>query len=131
MKLVLAARRRRASSSRSPAVTGGSRESVTGSISGGSDFWACATTGSAARNRAHNRILITSPPPLTGRCTLVPNLGRGVPQLGNAAVASLCDKPRVRIQIARYHSCRQHPRLQQHLRVFDRNDIQEHIALAR
>src|SRR2546427_12972649 len=61
VKLVLAARRRRPSSSRSSGVTGGSRESVTGWTSDGSVFWARGAGESAASNRTDNRIFITSP----------------------------------------------------------------------
>src|SRR5579864_1831937 len=61
---------------------------------------------------------------------LVPDLGRSIPQLGNGAVASLCDKPRVRIGVARHHSSRQHPRLHENLGVFDGDVVQEYIALA-
>jgi len=39
----------------------------------------------------------------------VPNLGCGVTQLLNLAVASLPDKADAEIGIARHHSCRQHP----------------------
>src|SRR5262245_27545508 len=58
VKLVLAARRRRPSSSRSSAVTGGSRESVTGLMSGGSLFCAWEISGSEASNSKCSRILI-------------------------------------------------------------------------
>src|SRR5207249_1615116 len=58
VKVVLAARRRRPSSSRSPAVTGGSRESVTGWMSGGRVVWALETRESAASNSTDDRILI-------------------------------------------------------------------------
>src|SRR2546427_674160 len=61
VKLVLAARRRRPSSSRSSGVTGGSRESVTGWTSDGSVFWARGAGESAASNRTDNRIFINSP----------------------------------------------------------------------
>src|SRR5262245_54796485 len=62
VKLVLAARRRRPSSSRSSAVTGGSRESVTGLMSGGSGGLFCAweISGSEASNSKGNRILISN-----------------------------------------------------------------------
>src|SRR5439155_26829732 len=61
---------------------------------------------------------------------LVPNLRGG--RLGletRLAVASLPQKARVRIHVAPYRSRWEHVRLHQHLRVFDRDVVQERIAL--
>ena len=61
----------------------------------------------------------------------MPNLGRGVTQFLNFAIASLPDQARVGIRVAHDGSCRQHPRLHQHPRVFDRDVVHECIALTR
>src|SRR5437667_415792 len=62
---------------------------------------------------------------------LVPNLRDGRTVLVNLAVASLSQQARVGIRVAAYRSRRQHPRLHEHLRVFDRDVVQDCIALTR
>src|SRR5439155_17278453 len=51
--------------------------------------------------------------------------------LVDLAVAPLTDQARIRIRVAPYRSCREHPRLHQDLRIFDRHVVQERLALTR
>src|SRR3954468_18213419 len=62
---------------------------------------------------------------------LMPDLRDGGTVLVNLAIAPLPHKPRVGIGIAAYRSRRQHPRFHEHLGVFDRDVVQNRIALSR
>src|SRR5215472_91087 len=61
----------------------------------------------------------------------MPNLRGDAVRFVHFAVASLCQKSRVGIGITPDYACRQHPWLDQYSRVFNRDVVQDHVALTR